>query len=189
MSRCGCETVSGCQCFVSPGDGINVSGAGSSADPFVVAVALSGDGGQTAEFSSGDLLVDGSGTRDTLGTVSVAQSGARASAFTEASYRIAMDEVYATLIGTISAAGSAGNVITVTAAALPTPKYISGVVGIFRYTRAAGAGTYVGIVSMAAGGVLTLFDGSGVSGIGLTPSFATASTDAVEISLHYPALV
>lgn len=187
MGRCGCVSAASCLCSVTAGDGLVVSGAGGSGDPFTPALSLLVDTDQLAVITSGKLMVPGGGARVALGTVTAAQNGARTMTTQRSVKRQLGKEVDATILGSITQAGSAGSDIVITASGLPAPAQGSGHVGTFRYFRTA-TGWYAGVVVYAAGGALRMFDGGGNNGaIGTAPSFATANGETFEIQLRYDA--
>lgn len=57
MSRCGCGTVDSCQCYLSGGDGVSVSGGGSAGDPYVLNPIIDPDADNGLSLGVSGLMI------------------------------------------------------------------------------------------------------------------------------------
>lgn len=58
MTRCGCSSVDGCQCYFSGGSSYSISGAGTEADPFVISPIFGQDTVATSETTTSVPFTD-----------------------------------------------------------------------------------------------------------------------------------
>lgn len=110
-------------------------------------------------------------------TVTVDQNGTRSHTLNDAVYNVRDGWVVGHCGVTLTAAGSAGNAITVTATGIPAPASTAAgqLVGRFRYNRI-GVAFYAGIVSWT-GTTFSFRAHLETADLGADPSFATANTD------------
>lgn len=200
MSRCGCVSLTACQCALTPGDGMFVAGSGASGDGYAPGVLLTaGSDDQAASLGSdAKLFVPGGGPRTAATLARVQQTAVIAPTATYARWRrIANHEFAVSASWTVTVAGSSGVAIAPSISFLFGDSIASystlGPVGTFMYWKSsATAQWFYGLVycSFAAGGLSSLqliaHGSTGITGLlGTAPAFAAAIGDKLDLQLRY----
>jgi len=178
-------------CAVAAGVSTAITGSGSLADPWTIALSLSTDADQLAVISAGKLLVPGAGPRSSFtGGVSAVQS-TTAITISSASgkYKKRGRQVNGWMNVLFGSTGVAANDLTLTIGSIPVPSPFGVPVGTAQYVKtSATARVYEGFIYYIGSGIYKVMVDSGTSTsqyLGQNPSFATVANDQLTCLFDY----